>query len=118
LLTEESGHYTPLKAGGIAVPDRITLSRTKGWKMPENTVKVDRSTAWGNPYQAGQDRDDPDWRADYSRNYVDRGKSKWLNLAGGCGFHGDRFHVMRRIGKKAAGRLLDGREHNDMPGVM
>jgi len=25
--------------------------------MPENTVKVDRSTPWGNPYQAGQDGD-------------------------------------------------------------
>lgn len=25
--------------------------------MPANTVKVDRSTRWGNPYQAGQDGD-------------------------------------------------------------
>lgn len=32
-------------------PQRITLSRAKGWKMPPNTVKVDRSTVWGNPYQ-------------------------------------------------------------------
>lgn len=31
-------------------PQRITLSRAKGWKMPENTVKVDRSTKWGNPF--------------------------------------------------------------------
>lgn len=64
-----------------------------------------------------RDRDDPDWRADYSRNYVDHGKSKWLNLAGGSGFHGERFVVMRRVGKKAAGRLLDGRTWDQMPGV-
>lgn len=64
-----------------------------------------------------RERDDPDWRADYSNNYVDRGKSKWLNLAGGCGFHGERFHVMRRVGKKDAGRLLDGVEHNGFPGI-
>ena len=32
------------------MPDRITLSRAKGWRMPENTVKVDRSTIWGNPW--------------------------------------------------------------------
>lgn len=32
------------------MPDRITLSRAKGWRMPENTVKVDRSTRWGNPF--------------------------------------------------------------------
>lgn len=62
-----------------------------------------------------RDRDDPDWRCDYSNNYVDFGKSRWLNFDGGCGFHGDRFCVMRRVGKKAAGRLLDGREWNEMP---
>lgn len=27
---------------------RVQLSRAKGWRMPENTVKVDRSTVWGN----------------------------------------------------------------------
>jgi hypothetical protein len=35
-------------------PVRIQLKRTKGWRMPENTVKVDRSTQWGNPYIAGE----------------------------------------------------------------
>lgn len=35
-------------------PVRIQLSRTKGWKMPPNTVKVDRSTQWGNPWAAGR----------------------------------------------------------------
>jgi hypothetical protein len=31
-------------------PKRVQLSRIKGWRMPENTVKVDRSTRWGNPW--------------------------------------------------------------------
>jgi hypothetical protein len=31
-------------------PKRIQLSRKKGWRMPENTVKVDRSTGFGNPF--------------------------------------------------------------------
>lgn len=31
-------------------PIRIQLSRAKGWRMPPNTVKVDRSTRWGNPF--------------------------------------------------------------------
>ncbi len=35
------------------MPDRITLSRAKGWKMPANTVKVDRSTPLGNPFRTG-----------------------------------------------------------------
>jgi hypothetical protein len=36
-------------------PVRIQLSRRKGWKMPANTVKVDRSTKWGNPFIVGKD---------------------------------------------------------------
>lgn len=35
------------------MPKRIQLSRAKGWRMPPNTVKVDRSTRWGNPYRVG-----------------------------------------------------------------
>jgi hypothetical protein len=34
-------------------PVRIQLSRKKGWKMPPNTVKVDRTTPYGNPYRKG-----------------------------------------------------------------
>jgi hypothetical protein len=36
-------------------PVRIQLSRRKGWRMPPNTVKVDRSTKWGNPFIVGTD---------------------------------------------------------------
>lgn len=32
------------------MPERIQLSRAKGWRMPPNTKKVDRSTPWGNPF--------------------------------------------------------------------
>lgn len=32
-------------------PRRIQLSRKKGWRMPENTVKVDRTSKWGNPFR-------------------------------------------------------------------
>lgn len=34
-------------------PVRIQLKRTKGWRMPENTVKVTRPRPWGNPYKVG-----------------------------------------------------------------
>ena len=33
-------------------PIRIQRQRTKGWKMPANTVYVGRPTKWGNPYAA------------------------------------------------------------------
>ena len=31
-------------------PQRVQLKRSVGWKMPANTVKVDRTTRWGNPF--------------------------------------------------------------------
>jgi Domain of unknown function (DUF4326) len=37
------------------MPNRIQLRRTKGWRMPPDTVKVDRSTRFGNPFKVGDD---------------------------------------------------------------
>lgn len=42
------------------MPERIQLKRTKGWRMPENTAKVDRSTKWGNPFKVTEDRSEAD----------------------------------------------------------
>lgn len=35
------------------MPKRIQRKRTKGWKMPPNTVYVGRPTKWGNPWILG-----------------------------------------------------------------
>jgi hypothetical protein len=35
----------------MTAPVRIQRKRTKGWKMPDNTVYVGRPTIWGNPYK-------------------------------------------------------------------
>lgn len=32
------------------MPVRVQRKRTKGWKMPPNTVYVGRPTIWGNPF--------------------------------------------------------------------
>lgn len=32
-------------------PIRLQLSRRKDWRIPPNTVKVDRTTRWGNPFR-------------------------------------------------------------------
>ena len=34
-------------------PRRVQLSRKRGWRMPANTAKIDRSTRWGNPFRVG-----------------------------------------------------------------
>ena len=36
-------------------PTRIQRKRTKGWRMPPNTVYVGRGTRWGNPFVVGKD---------------------------------------------------------------
>lgn len=38
-----------------ARPVRVQLRRLKGWRMPENTVKVCRPSKWGNPWKVGVD---------------------------------------------------------------
>ena len=43
------------------MPARIQLRRTKGWKMPENTVKVDRSTPWGNAWRIREADGSPEY---------------------------------------------------------
>jgi protein gp37 len=70
---------------------------------------------WGEHSMAyDRDRDDPDFR---KCSEWDRKPGRWVNLAGGHGFHGDRVHYAHRVGKKAAGRQLDGVEHNAYPVV-
>lgn len=35
------------------MPERIQLSRKKGWRKPENTVVVARPSSWGSPFRVG-----------------------------------------------------------------
>ena len=35
------------------MPKRIQRRRTKGWRMPPNTVYVGRPSIWGNPFEVG-----------------------------------------------------------------
>lgn len=36
------------------MPDRVQLSRRKGWRMPDNTVSVARPGSLGNPFIVGK----------------------------------------------------------------
>lgn len=39
----------------MKIPTRIHRKRTKGWRMPANTVSVSRPGKWGNPFHVGID---------------------------------------------------------------
>ncbi len=66
---------------------------------------------WATEYD--RDRNDPDWRRCPPDNQ--HPSARYLNLAGGHGFHGERVVYVRKVGKTVAGRLLDGRTWDDMP---
>lgn len=68
--------------------------------------------AWTVTYD--RDVEDPDWRRCPTAK---DNNERYLNLAGGHGFHGERVVFVRRSGKKAAGRLLDGVLHDGYPEV-
>lgn len=42
-------------------PHRIARQRTRGWKMPDNTLYVGRPTIWGNPYKPTRITEWPRW---------------------------------------------------------
>ncbi|WP_395831169.1 DUF5131 family protein [Elstera sp.] len=67
--------------------------------------------AWQTVYD--RDHDDPDWR----RCPRESGNNKrYLNLAGGTGFHGERVVFVQRRSKQTTGRTLDARTHDAFPG--
>lgn len=41
----------------MSEPQRIQRKRTKGWRMPENTVYVGRGSRWGNHWQVVESDD-------------------------------------------------------------
>ncbi|SCD25542.1 DUF5131 family protein [Brucella inopinata] len=73
---------------------------------------------WGNWHQVfDREVEDPDWRrCDVVQRENPHGQ--WLNLKGGQGFHGERVVFVAPSSKAATGRLLDGIEHNAMPGAV
>lgn len=117
-----------LKAEWLAALDWIILGGESGpaaRPMHPDWARLirDQCATFGVPFffkQCGEwaveyDREveDPDWRRcprdDQHPN------ARYLNLAGGFGFHGERVLYVRKVGKRRAGRRLDGIEHNQFP---
>src|SRR3546814_9059747 len=68
---------TGVQTCGLPISRRVRLSREKGWRMPENTVKLDRTSKWGNPHKGTR----TEAAAAYARDIQD------LHSAGSLGLH-------------------------------
>lgn len=79
-------------------PIRITLSRKKGWAMPDNTVSVSRPGIFGNPFRV-------DWRCTQARAvelfemWVNGNTERYPDLD-------DRLNVLLRALPKLRGKNL------------
>ena len=85
------------------MPERVQLRRTKGWKMPRNTVSVARPGPWGNPFKVGRDGT----RAECFDLYI-KLMAGFICLGSGASVADQRktrSHAMRNI-KKLRGKNL------------
>ena len=72
------------------MPRRVQRKRTKGWRMPPNTIYVGRPTKWGNPVRLGLEADSIDYliASQMYRNKLLKGElpftleEAWAELAG------------------------------------
>jgi hypothetical protein len=74
---------------------RVQRKRTKGWRMPPNTVYVGRPSKWGNPYAVGKLSDDAKYpvTAAQAVAFYDR----WLHTPGTQGGAGARYRLQAMV---------------------
>ncbi|MDE1854586.1 MAG: DUF4326 domain-containing protein [Thaumarchaeota archaeon] len=72
-------------------PVRVQRRRTKGWKMPPNTVYVGRPTIWGNP-----------WKFNENRDTILKEYRRWLLSEGGISFWHRSHSISELRGKNLA----------------
>ncbi|MDZ4252684.1 MAG: DUF4326 domain-containing protein [Sulfuritalea sp.] len=85
-----------MRRGGsvsLNAPQRIQLSRKKGWHMPPGAVNCARPGKWGNPWPVGKDGPDGD-RFDTAQACVDR-YSMFIGTGGGMPTEADIRRELR-----------------------
>ena len=60
------------------MPERIQLRRTKGWRLPANTVVVARPSKWGNPFTIARAQEAGYARTGNVRGFVVECLREWL----------------------------------------
>lgn len=69
---------------------------------------------WGEWMQVPFDDDNQAQRSQWEHTHL-LTMQRWLNITGGHGFHGDNVVRINKVGKAAAGRMLDGKLWDQYP---
>jgi hypothetical protein len=93
-------------------PVRVQLRRRRGWRMPPDTVKVDRSTRYGNPFRVG-DPGVPDVRTSIDR-FKAALRNGELTRSADSPFHAAHLRAALRGKNLACWCPLDGPCHADL----
>lgn len=89
----------------LLLPHRVQRQRTKGWRMPLNTVYVGRPTFWGNPYKVNEPP--PKWPKGQAWNRAEAVRLYELLLAGGWRLRRrPGFEIVRRAMEELEGKNL------------
>ncbi len=81
-----------------SAPRRVQLRRVRGWRLPPDTVQVDRATRWGNPFRC----DDPADAVAAYRAWLAGDTDGLMRLAG----EARGFAVVGNSGAAARDRIL------------
>ncbi|MEU4570814.1 DUF4326 domain-containing protein [Micromonospora sp. NPDC023956] len=95
----------------MSTPQRIQRRRTKGWRLPENTVYVGRPGRFGNPFRAGVEFCGPTIRCLYTPTELVEQFRAWLALNELHPLFWDRELIDAHVALKSAllGRVLAGK---------
>jgi hypothetical protein len=95
------------------MPERIRLSRAKGWRKPNNTIVIARPTRWGNPFAIGKPQPETEQAGGMTREAaVARFRAELL--AGRLQFGVDEVKGELRGKNLACWCSLDGPCHGDV----
>ena len=95
------------------MPERIRLSRAKGWRKPDNTVVIARPTRWGNPFAIAKSQREADETGGMTREVaVSRYREELL--AGRLPYSVDEVRAELRGKNLACWCSFDGPCHGDV----
>jgi len=117
----EDFRATPAAVKFVSYEPALGYVNWAGWRFVDQIISGGESGPKARPSHPQSFRDTRDWCVANGVAYFHKQNGEWVSVSEVAGA-GDHYHfpdgaTVRKVGKKLAGRLLDGVEHNGMPEV-